>query len=61
MKSETIFENCYERVGFSKVLLSETHEKKRFLLLANKFIEKVPNRSNGRQHYQSFIGKKSTK
>ena len=31
------------------------------MLLANKFIEKIPNPGNGRELYQSFIRKKNTK
>ena len=65
MKSETFFENCYKWVGFSKVnsyySAKLLKKKKRFLLLANKFIEKMPNPGNGRELYQSFIRKKNTK
>ena len=35
--------------------------KKRLLLLANKLIEKTPDPRNAKEHYQSFIRKKSEK
>ena len=34
-------------------------KKKGLLLLANKLIEKVPDPCNAKEHYQSFIRKKS--
>ena len=36
-------------------------EKKVFLLLANKLIEKIPVPDYAKDHYQSFIRKKNTK
>ena len=36
-------------------------KKKDFLLLANKLIEKIPDRRNAKEHYQSFIRKENTK
>ena len=35
--------------------------KKELLMLANKLIEKIPDVSNAKKYYQSFIRKKYTK
>ena len=35
--------------------------KKKMRLYANKLIEKIPDPRNGKEHYQSFIRKKTTK
>ena len=59
-----IFENYYERIGFSKknsYYSTKRLKKKDLLLLASKLIEKIPDPCNAKKHYQSFIGKKNTK
>ena len=43
------------------MIVNETLEKKYSLLLANKLIEKVPDRHNVKEHYESFLRKKSRK
>ena len=58
-----IFENYYERIGFSK---EESYSMKRLkiknlLLLAKKLIEKVSDPPNTKEHYISFLTKKNTK
>ena len=59
-----IFENYYQRIGFSKVnryYSMKLLKKKDLLLLAKKLIEKIPDPRNAEEHYQSFIRKKNTK
>ena len=59
-----IFENFYKRIGFVKkknLLLNETFEKKGFLFLANKLIEKSPDPCNAKEQYQSFLRKENEK
>ena len=61
---DVIFENFYERMGFSKEISyywTKRLEKKELLMLANKLIEKIPDVSNAKKYYQSFIRKKYTK
>ena len=64
MKSETLSlknkleTNYYKRIGFFKenriqLLFDETPERKDFLLLANKLIEKISHPCNTKEHYQS--------
>ena len=43
------------------MIVNETLEKKYSLLLANKLIEKVPDRHNVKENYESFLRKKSRK
>ena len=53
----------YKRIGFiqeKSLLFNETFEKD-LLLLATKFIEKIPDPHNAKKHYQSFTRKKNTK
>ena len=59
-----IFENYYKRIGFSKetsYYSMKRLKKKDLLLLANKFIEKIPDPRNPKEHYQSFVRKKNRK
>ena len=44
----------------NELFFNETHLKK-FLFLANKFIEKIPDPHNTKEHYQSFLRKKNRK
>ena len=37
------------------------HQKKKFLLLPNKFIEKLPDSYNAKEHYRSFLKNKNKK
>ena len=64
MKSETfIFENYYNRIGFSKeiVIIQWNTREKKLLLLPNKFIGKLPDSYNTKEHYRSFLKKKKKK
>ena len=45
-----IFENYYK-----------TFEKKYLFLLADKFIERIPDPCNAKEHHQSFINNENTK
>ena len=59
-----IFENYYKQIGCCKenrYYYTERLMKKDLLPLANKSIEKIPDPRNAREHYQSFIRKRSTK
>ena len=58
-----IFEKYYTRAGFVKErsYCSMKGLKKRYLLLATKLIEKIPNPGNAKEYYQSFIRKKNKK
>ena len=59
-----IFEKYYKRIGFSKessYYSIKRLKRKDLLLLANKLIEKVPDPHNAKEHYESFIRKKSRK
>ena len=59
-----IFENYFKQIGLSKennYCLMKYLKKKDLLLLANKLIEKIPDPHNAKEHYQSFIRKKTTK
>ena len=50
-----IFENYYKRIGFSKessYYSMKRLKRKDLLLLANKLIEKVPDRRNAKEHYE---------
>ena len=62
---EFIFENYYERIGFSKetviIQWSAWGKKKDLLLLVNKLMGKIPNPCNAKEHNLSFIIKKNTK
>ena len=65
MKSEKLFQNYYNIIGFSKensyYSMKRLRKKKDLLLLANKLVEKIPDPRNTKKHYQSFIRKKNTK
>ena len=52
-----IFENYYKRIRFPK----ENVWKKKFFLHADKFIERIPDPCNAKEHYQSFINNENTK
>ena len=59
-----IFESYYKRIGFSKEnsdYSMKRLKKKDLLLLANKFIEKIPDLRDAKEHYQSFTRKKNRK
>ena len=56
-----IFENYYKRIGFSKESSYNSMKrlnKKDLSLLANKFIEKIADPRNPKQHNQLFLRKK---
>ena len=57
-----IFENYYKQIGFFKEnsCYSMKQKKKNLELLATSLTEKIPNPSNAKEHYQSFIRKKNT-
>ena len=59
-----IFGNYYKQIGFSKTNIHYSLKhliKKDLLFLKNKFIEKIPNLRNAKEHYQTFIRKKTRK
>ena len=59
-----IFENYYERIGFSKensYYSMKRLKKKDLLLLPTKLAEKIPDPRNAKDHCQSFIRKKNIK
>ena len=59
-----IFENYYKGIVFVKersYYSMNRLEKKDLLLLATKFIEKIPDTGSNKENYQSFIRKKNTK
>ena len=50
-----IFENCYEKIGFSKessYYSIKCLKRKDLLLLANKLMERIPDPRNAEEHYQ---------
>ena len=53
---DLIFKNYYRQVGLTKEssYYSLKH-KKDLLLLATKLIEKIPDASNAKEYYQSFL------
>ena len=60
----SVNENYYKQIGFSKknsYCSSKCSKKANLLLFPNKLIEKVPDPSNSKQHYESFLRKKSRK
>ena len=64
MKSETFYlKTIINKLDFLRkaVIIQWNALKKILLLLANKLIEKIPDPRNVKEHYQSFIRKKSTK
>ena len=54
-----IFENYYIQNWIFEG--KQLYLKKKFLLLANKLIEKLSDPGNAKEHYQSFIRKKNPK
>ena len=57
-------ENHYKRIGFSKentYYSMKCLKRKDLLLLANKFIEKIPHPCNAKEYYESFLIKKNRK
>ena len=59
-----IFGNYYKQIGFSKegsYCSMKRLKRKDLLLLANKLIDKVPDSCNAKEHYESFLGKKTRK
>ena len=64
-KSETLsMKTIINELDFlvKKVLVySNAWRKERLLLLANKFIENIPDLSNAKEHYESFLRKKNRK
>ena len=59
-----IFGNYYKQIGFSKANIHYSMKrlkKKDLLFLENKFIEKITNLRNAKEHYQTFIRKKTRK
>ena len=59
-----IYENFYKRIGFCKEISyysMKRLKRKDLLLLANKLLEKVPDPYNAKEHYESFLRKKSGK
>ena len=61
---DLFFDNYYKRIGFSEEssYFSMKHLKRNeLLLLANKLMQKVPDRRNAKDHYDSFLRKKNKK
>ena len=61
---DLFFDNYYKRIGFSEEssYFSMKHlKRKELLLLANKLMQKVPDRRNAKDHYNSFLRKKNKK
>ena len=59
-----IFGNYCKRIGFVKersYYLMKRLTKKDLLFLATKLTEKIPDPGNAKEHYQSFIRKKTKK
>ena len=59
-----IFENYYKRIWFfreNSYYSMKRLKKIYLLLLTNKWIEKILDRRNAKEHYQSFIKKKNSK
>ena len=59
-----IYENDYKRIGFYKeesCFSLKRLKKGRLLSRANKLIKNVPDRCNAKDHYESFVRKKSRK
>ena len=57
-----IFENYYRQIGFTKensYYLVKYQKEKDLLLLATKLIEKIPDASNAKEYYQSFLKNKN--
>ena len=53
-----VYENYYERIGFSKeenCFSLKRLKKERLLSLANKLIKNVPDSRNAKEHYESFL------
>ena len=60
----SIFENYYKRIGFSKensYYSMKSLKKKYLLLLAKKLIEKLPDSHNAKENYHSLIRKRNRK
>ena len=61
---DIIFEKYYKRTGVSKessYYSMKLLKRKYLLLLANKFIEKLPDPRNAKKHYQLFLRKNNRK
>ena len=59
-----IFEKYYKRIGFSQensYYSMKRLKRKDLLFLAKKFIEKITDSHNDKQHYQSFRRRKNRK
>ena len=59
-----IFGNYYKQIGFSKANIHYSMKrlkKKDLLFLENKFIEKITNLRNAKEHFQTLIRKKTRK
>ena len=57
-----IFEKYYKRIGLVKeksYYSLKRLKKKRFVVASTKLIEKIPDPRNAKEHYQSFIRKKT--
>ena len=61
MKSGTLsLKTITNELDFLKKLFKETSDKKDLRLFAIKLTEKIPDRRNAQEYYQSFIRKKNT-
>ena len=57
-------DNYYRQIGFSKensYCLMKHQKKKDLLLLATKLTEKIPDVSNAKKYYKSYLKRKNTK
>ena len=62
--SDFIFGNYYKKIGFSKessYYSMKNFQRKYLFFLWNKFIVKIPNLSNAKEHYQLFLRTKNRK
>ena len=55
--NELIFENYYKQIAFFK----GRFEKKRFVIACNQLIERIADARNGKEYYNSYLKRKSTK
>ena len=59
-----IFENYYKQIGFfkeSSYYSMKRLKRKDLSLLTTKLIEKIADRNNAEEHYQTFLRNKNTK
>ena len=58
-----IYENYHKQTGFTKdnSYYSMKRQKKRFTIICNQINKNIPDPSNTKAHYQSYLKKKNTK